>query len=923
MVIPVSDVLLESDFDVYFRAMTGSEPYPWQRKLFALFSTGKIPPDINLPTGSGKTSIMIIWLLALARQAAERAEEMTVPRRLVWVVNRRVVVDQATEEAEHIRKRLGLEARVAELESVRGALRSLSGCDDGELIAISTLRGEKEDNREWSNDPSRPAIIVGTVDMIGSRLLFSGYGDGRYWRAQHAGLIGHDTLIVNDEAHLTPAFGSLLSKVQEKQRSSVKPFRTVRLSATHPGSECWPNSLEDDRKDERFRRVFEAPKKLQIRDAGKQFSTMLELAVEPGPARTLIFVERPDKVTEIAEKLKEKLKKIGESVEPRILTLTGTMRGIERDRIVESAVFKAFAGDERPANSCWLIATSAGEVGINISADRLITELDTLDHLLQRFGRLNRFGETIGTAYVLVGDMDKADKKKERKAAAMDFLRKLEPNETDDPDGKESYNISPAALFGRELPPDACEEIPLQAELHDWLIDVWSQTSLGRHPARPQVEPWLHGKKEDVPETYTAWREDVRYLVQDGIADDEREEALQKYRLLAHEQLREPTTKLLTKLEELAHGQPHDTSFLRRKTDGSVDVLPVCKFAEIRNDSERKRVIAEIAYCQLVLPVGCGSIRDGMFVPLWGANEETSNENGNNNAGDYDVSGRIWKKDEPASIGRVVDNPDRASYRATRNEEGGWTIRRLGVAEEQTEPMDNLELERLHKFAAARGWRFRLKIAPENDNGDVETALLYFGKTRKKTESVPVVFVDEHCKEVADVVKKIATCASLSEEVALALQRAAQLHDLGKQESLWQWAAGNLRMDGGFEKGKAVAKPIKVMQGRMLGGFRHELASLRYAEETFQTDNFSAELRDLALHLLAAHHGHARPCFERKAYDRNPLTDSERIALESAQRFARLQERFGPWGLAYLESILRAADGMVSASCAEEQPNNA
>jgi CRISPR-associated endonuclease/helicase Cas3 len=926
LVTPVSIAALESDFAVRFQALTGSQPYPWQRELFDLFSTGRIPPDINLPTGSGKTSIMIIWLLALAHQVSEQPQGITVPRRLVWVVNRRVVVDQATEEAEQIRRRIAPDAGSEELESVRRALRSLSvGCDDRELIAISTLRGEREDNREWSGDPSRPAIIVGTVDMIGSRLLFSGYGDGRYWRAQHAGLIGHDTLIVNDEAHLTPAFASLLSKVQkvqEKQRGSLKPFRTLRLSATHPSFECWPNSLEDDRKDERFQRVFEAKKKVQIRDTGRQFSTLLELAIKPGPARTLIFVEKPDKVSEVAEKLK---KQAGESAAARVLTLTGTMRGIERDRIVESSVFKAFASHDLPAESFWLIATSAGEVGINISADRLITELDTLDHLLQRFGRLNRFGETAGTAYVLVSD---PDKKEERKVAAMDFLRNLDPSDTDDPDGKESYNISPAALFGRELPTDACSEIPLQAELHDWLIDVWSQTSLGRHPARPQVEPWLHGKQDDVPETYIAWREDVRDLVQDGIGDDEREEVLQKYRLMAHEQLREPTTKLLAKLETLAHSQTADTRFLRRKTDGSVDVLHLSGFAEITKDlkterAQRERAIADIAYSQLVLPAGCGRISDGMFDPRRSANGETDTENGEKNGDDYDVSGRVWKKDEGEIIGKVINNPDRASYRATKNEDGAWAVTRLGAAEEETELLKDMELESLHTFAAAHGWRFRLKIAPKNDIGDSETALLYFGKARENTESVQVVFVDEHCAKVARVVKEIAVSAGLSEEIALALQRAGQLHDLGKQESIWQRAAGNLRTDGTLEKGKAVAKPVKVMQGRMLGGFRHEMASLRYADQLLREDNCSVDLRDLVLHLLAAHHGYARPCFEKRAYDRNHLTDSERIALESARRFARLQERFGAWGLAYLESILRAADGIVSASSAEEQPNNA
>jgi CRISPR-associated endonuclease/helicase Cas3 len=226
-------------FQSQFTALTGYPPYPWQEKLFELFIRGTFPPDINLPTGSGKTSLIPIWLLALAHQASAKSEAITIPRRLVWVVNRRVVVDQATDEAEEIRKRLADTAGLPALNSVRKALRDISLNQDGtETIAISTLRGEKEDNREWSDDPSRPAIIVGTVDMIGSRLLFSGYGDGPYWRAHHAGLLGQDTLIVNDEAHLTRPFADLLTAIEKKQPTKIKPFHTIRLSATHSSSKC-------------------------------------------------------------------------------------------------------------------------------------------------------------------------------------------------------------------------------------------------------------------------------------------------------------------------------------------------------------------------------------------------------------------------------------------------------------------------------------------------------------------------------------------------------------------------------------------------------------------------------------------------------------------------------------------------------------
>ena len=54
--------------------------------------------------------------------------------------------------------------------------------------------------------------------MIGSKLLFSGYGDGPYRRAHHAGLMGQDTLIVHDEAHLSLPFSDMLRSVAEEQQ---------------------------------------------------------------------------------------------------------------------------------------------------------------------------------------------------------------------------------------------------------------------------------------------------------------------------------------------------------------------------------------------------------------------------------------------------------------------------------------------------------------------------------------------------------------------------------------------------------------------------------------------------------------------------------------------------------------------------------
>jgi len=84
----------EIDFGTAFKALTGYPPFPWQSDLYdTWFALGKFPPSCNLPTGLGKTSVIAIWLIALANGKP-------VPRRLVYVVNRRTVVDQTTDEVE-------------------------------------------------------------------------------------------------------------------------------------------------------------------------------------------------------------------------------------------------------------------------------------------------------------------------------------------------------------------------------------------------------------------------------------------------------------------------------------------------------------------------------------------------------------------------------------------------------------------------------------------------------------------------------------------------------------------------------------------------------------------------------------------------------------------------------------------------------
>ena len=199
----------ESRLSATFQSLTADDgerhpPFRWQMRLLRRLLDADSPRIVDIPTGLGKTSVMALWLIALAEGAR-------LPRRLVYVVDRRAVVDQATRFAERLRS------------NMPGEMASKLGLGAEKRLPISTLRGGFADNRDWLEDPSKPAIVVGTIDMIGSRLLFEGYGVSRGMRPYHAGLLGVDVLVLLDEAHLCPPFEALLRQVETRGDGKLGP----------------------------------------------------------------------------------------------------------------------------------------------------------------------------------------------------------------------------------------------------------------------------------------------------------------------------------------------------------------------------------------------------------------------------------------------------------------------------------------------------------------------------------------------------------------------------------------------------------------------------------------------------------------------------------------------------------------------------
>jgi len=299
------------DFNYCFHRLTGNEPFAWQRELFARLMRGAFPSECDIPTGLGKTSIIVIWLLALADCLMRQTSQRTIPLRLVYVVDRRVIVDQATSEADGIVKKLKELAKADEkLREIYDALKQAALSQDDVVIALSTLRGEHADNREWCLDPSRPAIIVGTIDMIGSRLLFSAYGGvGESYKALQAGLLGQDSLIAVDEAHLSPAFMQTLQALRQTvgRKNLIKPFEVISLSATLAGEEeegLERFTLEKNAPEDLTNKVAEPRLNAEKKIAWNSFSVPEDL-LKSKRAKELLRDEQAKEMAEVAAQYKD------------------------------------------------------------------------------------------------------------------------------------------------------------------------------------------------------------------------------------------------------------------------------------------------------------------------------------------------------------------------------------------------------------------------------------------------------------------------------------------------------------------------------------------------------------------------------------------------------------------------------------------
>jgi CRISPR-associated endonuclease/helicase Cas3 len=860
--------------------------FPWQSRLLADWMRGTHHGVLDLPTGLGKTSVMAIWLVAKACGA------LTLGRRLVYVVDRRAVVDQATTEAMRLRAWV----------SSRPAVRTALGLDDAQALPISTLRGQFLDNRDWLECPTLPAIIVGTVDMIGSRLLFEGYGCSRKMRPYHAGLLGCDSLLVLDEAHLVPPFEHLLEQVEGADAlwppeavdaGCIPRPRLLSLSATGRSSRAEPFRLDEaDRLHPIVKQRTSATKRIlwEPLDAKAQLSDALaqrawDLAQRSSePTRVVVFASRRDDA-EHAKTALETLAARSSADASEVATelLVGARRLHERARAERRLRDELgfIADSPRPARHTFLFATSAGEVGIDLDADHMVADAVAWERMVQRLGRVNRRGARAAEIAVLAQEDSRWTQ------PLTPLMAELPALEAGGRDG------SPDALTAlrdrrRDLVDAASTPEPLYPALSRPLVEAWAMTSLPTHTGRPDVAPWLRGWPDDDEsdpfETTVVWR---HFLPPREATTAERAAFFEAAPPQMSEGLTTETHRgvdwLLACARRVAKRLPNDASEredvvalaidaaggLKLDADKSPRQWTLNALARPYTARDKEFLHRALRECRLVIGASLGGLSaDGLLDSDADAAPVTG-----------DTGAPQWKEDG-APLPFVV---------SLRNADDDCPLALLQIAETRGAE------DEVSRWLVVE----RTRESPNEESRSV---------ARRAQR------LEEHQAWTAENAKRIVAALKLPPTIGAAITAAARLHDEGKQAPRWQKAFSAPPDD-------VYAKTRGPFWRNVLEGYRHEMGSLPFAQKDAELRSLTPDMQALALHLIAAHHGFARPSISVEGCDDAPPSAVEARAREVALRYVALQRRFGPWGLAWLETLVRAADQQASRANDETKGN--
>jgi len=878
-------------FPELFQKATGEpDSFPYQNR-FA--DADELYELIHVPTGAGKTATAVLgWLWRYFHP------KKTTPRRLVYCLPMRVLVEQTYAAVEKWLGNLGLK----------------------EEVGVHVLMGG-EDGGEWDLHPEKPAILIGTQDMLLSRALNRGYGMSRYRWPTHFGLLNNDALWVFDEIQLMGA-GLATSTQLQAFRESFQTYgttKTVWMSATLLHE--WLASVDyedripnlksktlalgpDDYKADGLRRRWAADKPLEAAEVSAEDTTAVAkfiARVHKEGSLTLVVVNAVDRSRELYDKVKTLYHP------PKAKGRGKAGRAVEPDAEIDVKLINSrFRPRERAAWLTWLtqdegamrkefprgrivIATQVVEAGVDLSARTLVTELAPWASLVQRFGRCNRRGEFEGPNPAQVYWVDVPEKKAapyppRELDTARDRIKTLADV------GLKSLGAFFAGLSDSERSALLPFDPPHVVRRKDF-VDLFDTTP---DLAGNDVDVSRFIREGDDLDVQVFWREDAPDNAKRG--------------------------------SKTRRQEPSDSEKeVQPQTPQREELCPV-SVARFRSDFLQK---GKTAYRWDAL--------DGQWLPVTNATADS-----------------VY----PGQVFWVT--ADQGGY----DKETGWDPTVKAVAPElfSPEPADE---------SAPKG---------ETATSQAEDGYDDDGDSRFQSGWQSIA---EHTQEVVDEVAKVLGEGEgpdeklpLTDEARAALAVAARWHDWGKAHESFQNkisddpdAETQRPPEWAGRRDVAKASPQKIWGAakRQLGDrlvpvrhFRHELASALGVLTLLNGNRAPADwvgldprLQNLALYLIAAHHGKVRlsirsmpderapeapdTLFARGVWAGDPLPEVElgggvtapevkeldltpmRLGRTNgcpswAERMLGLRnhEEFGPLKLAYLEAVLRAADVRAS-----------
>ncbi len=798
----------------------GHAPYGYQREL-AGGDTGRSWTShlIDIPTGLGKTAgVVLAWLWN--RVCLQRADW---PRRLVYCLPMRTLVEQTESE---VNRWIGslLENSIGLSKAAQDDLKWLHEHSPIVLMGGEELDGPRKD---WDLYPEKPAILIGTQDMLLSRALNRGYAMSRYRWPMHFALLNNDCLWVMDETQLMGVgveTSAQLDGFRHKQdMPTMASCPTWWMSATLAGTRLstvdhqpqgtgWPvirlSDTERNNTEGRpfqlinaTKQVFKAPFTLNKANSKKGYAETFAAFIKekhvPGTL-TLVVVNRVSRAQEIYRALTgSKGKGKSPLYDPaRVGLIHSRFRPGDRSKGEQ-----LMQGD----GDRIIIATQAVEAGVDVSARLLITELAPWSSLVQRFGRCNRRAEYTD-AEILWADIA-CDGEKDELAR---------PYET-----KELEEARRAIAALENAAPIKLSEVKV--------------------PERKVIRPVI--RRRDLIDLFD-------------------------------------TTPDLC-------GQDIDISrYIRDGNDTDVQVFWRTVGGEMPSPEEP--VPARDELCRVSIGAAASFLKKTKRVWRWNHVEKRWGE------ADKALPGAIY----------LVD-ADTGGY----SDALGWT----GNAKDKPTPITHPRLS-THE-------------ANEDDKG---TFIREWETLTRHTEKV-----------VAET-SALMAATGINGELGIAITNAAWWHDIGKLHSAFM---SMMREDGEEKPGGPWAKSPYNTRQKERPGFRHELASAIAWLLSAQSD---AAERDLTAYLIAAHHGKVRLSIRSWPNEKEPAngrlfargvwSNDELPAITMGPhavpevkldlsfmrmgegphgpswlaRTTALRDRLGPFSLAYLETLLRAADARAS-----------